>query len=95
MILLISDGFGFAQLPDAASLERTEAVVHQMSEIARKTPGVAESLDWAATLAGLGVNDLNAEPELVHATLIAMLKTREDRARVTPEVTARLAGRAA
>ena len=61
----------------------------------RKVPGVAEALDWAATLAGLGVDDLAAEPEIVHATLIALLKTHEDRLRVTPEVAARLAGRAA
>jgi MoxR-like ATPase len=61
----------------------------------RKVPGVAETLDWAATLAGLGVNDLEAEPEIVHATLLALLKTQEDRARVTPEVTARLVGKAA
>jgi MoxR-like ATPase len=61
----------------------------------RKVPGVAETLDWAATLAGLGVADLAAEPEAVHATLIALLKTHEDRLRVTPEVAARLVGRAA
>ena len=61
----------------------------------RKVPGVAEALDWAATLAGLGVADLAAEPEIVHATLIALLKTQEDRQRVTREVAARLAGRAA
>ena len=61
----------------------------------RKVPGVAETLDWAATLAGLGVADLAAEPEAVHATLIALLKTHEDRLRVTPEVAARLIGRAA
>ena len=50
----------------------------------RKVPGVAETLDWAATLAGLGVEDMRQEPEIVHDTLIAILKTREDRARVTP-----------
>ena len=31
----------------------------------RKVPGVAETLDWAATLAGLGVEDMRQEPELV------------------------------
>ena len=40
----------------------------------RKTPGIAETLDWAATLAGLGVSDLSAEPEIVHATLLALLE---------------------
>src|SRR5579859_5219913 len=31
----------------------------------RKVPGVAETLDWAATLAGLGLHDLRQEPEAV------------------------------
>jgi MoxR-like ATPase len=61
----------------------------------RKIPGVAESLDWAATLAGLGVEDMRAEPELVYDTLIALLKTQEDRARVTREVAERFLGRVA
>src|SRR5277367_1785691 len=82
-------------LDAAFALQIARMVAGLRKEELRKAPGVAESLDWAATLAGLGVGDLNAEPEIVHATLIAMLKTREDRARVTPEVTARLAGRAA
>jgi MoxR-like ATPase len=82
-------------LDAAFALQIARMVAGLRKEELRKTPGVAESLDWAATLAGLGVGDLSAEPEIVHATLIAMLKTREDRARVTPEVTARLAGRAA
>ena len=57
----------------------------------RKVPGVAETLDWAATLAGLGVEDMRQEPEVVHDTLIAMLKTHEDRARISPQTTQRLA----
>jgi hypothetical protein len=56
---------------------------------------VAETLDWAATLAGLGVEDLRQEPEIVHATLIALLKTREDRAAISPETTSRLVGKVA
>jgi hypothetical protein len=61
----------------------------------RKVPGVAESLDWAATLAGLGVADLRQEPEAVHDTLLALLKTHEDRVRLTREVTDRLLGKVA
>jgi hypothetical protein len=61
----------------------------------RKVPGVAESLDWAATLAGLGVEDMRQDPEIVHDTLIAILKTHEDRARVSPQVTLRLLGKVA
>ena len=82
-------------LDAALALQIARMVAALRKEDLRKIPGVAESLDWAATLAGLGVSDLAAEPEIVHATLIAMLKTHEDRTRMTPEVTARLAGRAA
>ncbi len=61
----------------------------------RKVPGVAETLDWAATLAGLGVADLRQEPEKVQETLICLLKTHEDRARIGREVTGRLLGKVA
>jgi MoxR-like ATPase len=61
----------------------------------KKVPGVAETLDWAATLAGLEVTDLHDDPEIVHATLIALLKTREDRASISPETTSRLVGQIA
>jgi MoxR-like ATPase len=61
----------------------------------RKIPGVAETLDWAATLAGLDVRDLRAAPETVHETLICVLKTHEDRSRVTREVSDRLLGKVA
>lgn len=87
-----------ARLPgiDAAlALQIARMMAHLRKEELRKVPGVAETLDWAATLAGLSVVDLAAEPEIVHATLVALLKTQEDRLRVTREVAARLAGRAA
>ena len=61
----------------------------------RKVPGVAETLDWAATLAGLEVQDLRQEPEAVYETMICLLKTHEDRSRLTREVTERLLGKVA
>ena len=61
----------------------------------RKVPGVAETLDWAATLAGLAVHDLRQEPEKVHETMICLLKTHEDRSRLAREVTDRLLGKVA
>ena len=61
----------------------------------RKVPGIAETLDWAATLAGLDVHDLRQEPEAVQETLICLLKTHEDRSRVTREVSERLLGKVA
>ncbi|GLH82255.1 ATPase [Bradyrhizobium sp. SSBR45G] len=61
----------------------------------RKVPGVAETLDWAAALVGLDVRDLKDQPEIVHDTLMCLLKTHEDRSRVTREVAARLLGKVA
>jgi MoxR-like ATPase len=61
----------------------------------RKVPGIAESLDWAATLAGLELHDLRQEPEVVYETMVCLLKTHEDRSRITREVTERLLGKVA
>jgi MoxR-like ATPase len=61
----------------------------------RKVPGIAESLDWAATLAGLDLHDLRQEPETVYETMVCLLKTHEDRARITREVSDRLLGKVA
>lgn len=61
----------------------------------RKTPGVAETLDWAATLAGLEIRHLQDEPDAVHETLICLIKTAEDKARMTRQVTERLLGKVA
>ncbi len=60
-----------------------------------KTPGVAESLDFAAALAGLGINDLNDDPVALQAALVTLLKTQGDRAGISTEVAQRLAGKAA
>jgi multidrug efflux pump len=37
----------FAQLPDAASLERTQAVINKIGKIARETPGILNSIEIA------------------------------------------------
>jgi MoxR-like ATPase len=60
-----------------------------------KKPGVAEMLDFAQALAGLGINDLSQDPATVQAALATLLKTQSDRFAVTREVAERLAGRAA
>jgi MoxR-like ATPase len=82
-------------LDAALALQVARMVALLRKEELRKVPGVAESLDWAATLAGLGVEDMRQDPEIVHDTLIAILKTHEDRARVSPQVTLRLLGKVA
>jgi multidrug efflux pump len=41
---------GFAQLPDAASLDRTEDVIKRMSDIALATPGVEHAIAFPGSL---------------------------------------------
>jgi len=77
------------------SLQIARMVEKIRKEDLRKIPGVAESLDWAASLAGLKVANLLDDPEAVYDTMMCLLKTNEDRARITPEVTARLLGKVA
>jgi multidrug efflux pump len=49
---------GFAQLPDAASLDRTDAVIRRMSDIALKVPGVEASVAFP----GLSINGFTNAP---------------------------------
>ncbi|MBO6899371.1 MAG: MoxR family ATPase [Shimia sp.] len=60
-----------------------------------KVPGIAETLDFAAALMGLGIADLTADPAALQATLTTLLKTQSDRAHITTEVAQRIAGKAA
>src|SRR6185312_1566454 len=48
----------FAQLPDGASLDRTEAVIRHMSDIGMKTPGVAN----AVAFPGLSISGFSVAP---------------------------------
>jgi multidrug efflux pump len=58
---------GFAQLPDGATLDRTEDVIRRMSEIALKTPGV----ESAVAFPGLSINGFtnSSNAGIVFATL--------------------------
>ncbi|HMJ66550.1 MAG TPA: efflux RND transporter permease subunit, partial [Candidatus Binatia bacterium] len=57
----------FAQLPDAASLDRTEAVIRKMSDVALKYPGVEN----AVAFPGLSINGFTVSPNsgIVFVTL--------------------------
>jgi MoxR-like ATPase len=79
----------------ALALQIARMVAAVRKEDLRKVPGVAETLDWAATLFGLEMHDLRQEPEAIYETMICLLKTQEDRARVTREVSERLLGKVA
>ncbi len=88
-----------ARVPD---LDRrlAEQVVRFVQALRReeleKLPGIAETLDWAAALLGLGIGDLSAaDPTALQASLVCLLKTEGDQKAVAPEVVSRLVGRAA
>ena len=79
----------------ALALQIARMVAAVRKEDLRKVPGVAETLDWAATLFGLELHDLRQEPEAIYETMICLLKTQEDRAGMTREVSERLLGKVA
>lgn len=81
---------------EARLCEQIVGVVQALrKEDLEKKPGVAEMLDWAAAIAGLGINDLADDPVELQATLVCLLKTQADRAAVPIEVQQRLVGKAA
>jgi MoxR-like ATPase len=87
-----------AHLPDADRriLEQIVGFVQRLRrEDLEKKPGVAETLDWARALIGIGLDRLDRDPATLQATLICLLKTDADLKAVTPEVTARLIGKVA
>jgi len=87
-----------ARLPEITAtlaLQIARAVEYIRKEGLRKPPGIAEALDWAAALLGMSIDELHRDPETVFATMACLLKTREDTARFTPEVAARLLGKVA
>ncbi|MBE0541418.1 MAG: efflux RND transporter permease subunit [Verrucomicrobia bacterium] len=77
---------GIAQLPDAASLDRTEAVARQMTDILRAEPGV----DNVVAFPGLSINGFASIPNA--AVVFVMLDPFDQRA--SPELAAgAIAGR--
>ncbi|MFW8505821.1 MoxR family ATPase, partial [Klebsiella pneumoniae] len=68
------------ELPEALT-EKVVALVQKVRGLGLlKPPGVAETLDLAAALLALGARDLS--PEVLEPALGALLKAREDVARV-------------
>jgi len=57
-----------------------------------KSPGVAETLDWAEALVAL--DRMALDPETVANTLGALLKYQDDIGAITPEVATRLVAEA-
>ncbi|MBB2970225.1 efflux RND transporter permease subunit [Mesorhizobium sp. RMAD-H1] len=69
---------GFAQLPDGATLDRTDAVIRKMSDIARQQPGVETTLGFP----GLSINGFTNSSNA--GIVFVMLKPFEERK--TPEL---------
>jgi MoxR-like ATPase len=62
----------------------------------KKRPGIAETLDWVASLLRLGISGLDeGGPELIQDTLATLLKTREDLRAIDRTVLDRLIASAA
>jgi multidrug efflux pump len=75
----------FAQLPDAASLDRTEDVIKRMSDIALKQPGV----ESAVAFPGLSINGFTNSPN--SGIVFVTLKPFEER-KLTSESAGAIAG---
>jgi hydrophobe/amphiphile efflux-1 (HAE1) family protein len=69
-----------AQLPDAASLDRTDAVIRRMSAMAEKVPGVKSSVAFP----GLSINGFTASPN----SGIVFYSLEDFEKRKTPDTTA-------
>jgi MoxR-like ATPase len=76
----------------ALALQIANMVNLVRKEDLKRTPGVAETLDWASTLAGLDIKNIREEPELIHETLLCLIKTSEDKSLISREVSDRLLG---
>jgi len=85
------------RLPDIDSILAQQVVGFVQAlrkEELEKNPGVAEMLDWASALYGLGINELSEDPVVLQASLVCLLKTRSDLEAIPTEVAQRIAGSA-
>ena len=85
--------------PDA-SLQANQALAKSLEVLIRKedlkkAPGVAESIDWAASLVGLGLARIDGASDAVLESLMCLIKTREDQGNLSREVAERLIGKVA
>lgn len=70
-----------ARIPDIDSKlagQLVKVVQRLRAESLRKSPGIAETLDWAASLMHMNVDDLYKHRDKVEQSLSALIKTRED-----------------
>ena len=77
----------------ASQIARFVALIRK--EGLKKAPGVAESIDWAASLVGLGLTRIDGASETVLQSLMCLIKTHEDQGNLSREVAQRLIGKVA
>jgi len=79
------------EAPAALARQLVEFVQQLRQEDLQRKPGIAETLDWAAALLRLKIHALeDASTEALLDSLTTLLKTRSDRAAVTPEAVRRM-----
>ncbi len=70
-----------ARLPGISedlALQAVWFVQNLRRETLRKTPGVAETLDWAASLLAMKIHNLEDSLDVIDSTLASLVKTRAD-----------------
>lgn len=69
-------------LPDDLSNSIVGFIQNLRQQNLKKTPGIAETLDWASALLQMQVTDLHESLPEIESTLSCVLKTRSDREQV-------------
>ncbi len=69
-------------LPDDLSKSIVGFIQNLRQQNLKKTPGIAETLDWASALLQMQVTDLRESLPEIESTLSCVLKTRSDREQV-------------
>ncbi len=85
----------YPEIKTALAVQVARLIQAIRQEDLRKVPGIAETLDFAAALIGIGQSDLQQDPSAVHDLLVTLLKTHEDQSRLTQEVVSRLIAKVA
>lgn len=87
-----------ARLPgidEGLAIQIADVVGRIRKENLTRVPGVAETLDWAAALMGLGITDLGSNIDAAYDVIATLVKTEQDRAQLPREVWTRLLERVA
>ncbi len=86
-----------ARVPDAEA-QLASQIVRFVQALRRedleKKPGIAETLDWARALVGIGAARIDESLDETRETMMCLLKTRADREQIAPEVFERLVAKA-